>query len=201
MLRSWCALFVLAPLFWPIGPAVCVTVSGQDSTSGNQKLPLNAALVLTPEFCASKVEKGHGNLRDTFQVGKAACTELEPTLRNIFFSLSRVQSESASGNAEIVLLPRITDASATLAKTREMVLLLEWTVKDRSGKTVWLDTVQGSAKHKTEGVFRYSNKNLNKTLNHMVEDAMEDAAEQSASKMSASPELRRFANKNSSSSN
>ncbi len=80
-----------------------------------------------------------------------------------------------------MLLPRFVTAGATTTlglSKRMMVVSLEWTVRDLSGKTVWLETVQGSAKD-----FNWK---------RMVEDSVKDAAKQSASKMSSAPELRKF---------
>lgn len=191
MLRTCRVLFVLVAL---IPPASCTRVYGQTPPSANQRLLLNAALVLTPEFCASKIEKQHAKLRDTFDVGRAACAELEPALRNIFSNLTRVGADPTSGDAQVVLLPKFVNTSATMGKSafssREMVLLLEWTVKDRSGKTVWLETVQGSARHSMGNAFT-----MNKNLDRMVQDAMKDAAEQSASKMCSSQELQKVASR------
>jgi len=70
---------------------------------------------------------------------------------------------------------------------REMDVFLEWTVKDMSGKTVWIETVQRSAKHHMGNLFTHK-----KNLKLIVEDSVKDAAEQSASKMSSSPELRKL---------
>jgi hypothetical protein len=154
-------------------------------------LALRAALVLTPEFCAAKTKKGSWAVRETFEIGKAACAELEPALKGAFSGLTRVAAASSSGDAQVVLLPRIVDVAATSAagafSNREMVVVLEWTVKDRSGKTVWIDTVQGTAKHHQGNTFTYS-----KNVKLIVRDSVKDAAEKSASKMSSAPELRKL---------
>ncbi len=174
----WCLLVL---------PAACVTAPGQAASPAGQKLALKAALVLTPEFCATKMKKKH----ETFETGKAACAELEPALKEAFSSLTRVAAASSSGDAQVVLLPRFADVGATKTlgafSNREMVVLLEWTVKDTSGRTVWIETVQGSAKHHSGNAFTYK-----KNLKRIVADSVKDAAEQSASRMSSSPELRKL---------
>lgn len=51
------------------------------------KLSLKATLVLTPEFCATKIKpKGSFMTKEwgSFDFGKAACTELEPALKGVF---------------------------------------------------------------------------------------------------------------------
>ena len=73
-----------------------------------------------------------------------------PALKGVFSGLTRVQEASSSGEAQLVLTPRFVDIGATQKafafSDRELVVLVEWTVKDKSGKSVWIETVQGSAK-------------------------------------------------------
>ncbi len=150
-----------------------------------QKLSLTAALVLTPEFCATVFK---GAIAETYLVGKAACIDLEPELKGIFPSLTRVDESSEAGDAQVVLEPKFSDAHATSAgsawTTREMVVLVEWTARDQSGRAVWIETVQGSAQHKTGNVFQQGS-----NVKHLVEDSVQNMAEQSAAKMSSSPQL------------
>jgi len=147
-----------------------------------QKLSLTAALVLTPEFCATVNKKGH----DKFPVGKTACTELEPALKGIFTSLTRIDDSSKAGDAQVVLEPKFADVGAarTGLNHRELVVLVEWTVRDQSGKAIWIETVQGSAKNHLGNAFTYRS-----DLKHVVKDSVQDMAEQSAAKMSSSPQL------------
>jgi hypothetical protein len=175
-------------------PFMCVKMYGQSSAPAAQKLPLNATLVLTPEFCGTKTKKGTwGVNQEAFPVGKAACKELEPALKGVFNNVTRVEAAPSSGDGQLTLLPRFVDVSATQAKiafsNRELVVLVEWTVKDKAGKTVWLETVQGSSKRHIGNMFTYK-----KNLNHIVEDSVKDMAEQSATKMASAPELQAESN-------
>src|SRR5260370_37414080 len=80
-----------------------LSVMAQNQTPpAPQKLSLTAALVLTPEFCATVNKKGH----EKFLVGKTACTELEPVLKSMFTSLTRVDDSSKAGDAQVVLEPK-----------------------------------------------------------------------------------------------
>ena len=172
--------------------AVSVTSRAQTKSPADTTLTLKATLVLTPEFCATKTKKGSfASGKETFEIGKAACAELEPALKGVFYSLTRVAAVPSPEEAQVVLLPRFgeVDATRTLGafSDREMVVLLEWTVTDRLGKTVWIETVQGSAKHHMGNSFTH-----NKNLKLIVEDSVRDVAEQSATKMSSSPELRKL---------
>lgn len=149
-----------------------------------QKLSLSAALVLTPEFCATVSKKGH----EKFGVGKAACSELEPVLKGIFTSLTRVEDSSKAGDAQVVLEPKFADVGATQSafafSKRELVVVVEWTARDQSGKAVWIETAQGSAARHAGNLFTY-----NRNLKHILQDSVQDMAEQSAAKMSSSPQL------------
>jgi hypothetical protein len=164
-----------------------LTVSGlaQNQTPPvPQKLSLTAALVLTPEFCETVNKKGG----EKFPVGKTACTELEPVLQRSFASLTRVDDSSEAGDAQVVLEPKFADVGATQKafafSKRELVVIVEWTVRDRSGKAIWLETVQGSAQRHIGNAFTHGS-----NLKHIVEDSVQDVAEQSAAKMSSSQQL------------
>ena len=149
-----------------------------------QKLSLTAALVLTPEFCATVNKKKS----EKFLIGKASCTELEPVLKGIFTSLKVVDDPSKAGDAQVVLEPKFADVAATEANfafsDRDLVVVVEWTVRDQAGKAVWIETVQGEARRHMGNMYTY-----NSNLKHIVNDSVHDMAEQSATKMSSAPEL------------
>jgi hypothetical protein len=166
-------------------PVFTLSVFAQSQTPpAQQKLSLTAALVLTPEFCETVSKKGP----EKFPVGKTACTELEPALKGIFASLTRVDDSSRAGNAQVVLEPKFADVGATQKafafSNRELVVIVEWTVRDASGKVVWLETVQGSAKRHIGNAFTHAS-----NLKHIVEDSVQDVADQSAARMSSSQQL------------
>ena len=176
--------FLLLSLCAPLLVSGFLAPAQEQTQPAPQKLSLTAALVLTPEFCDTVNKKGH----EKFNVGKAACAELEPALKGIFASLTRVEDSSKAGDAEVVLEPKFADVGTTQKNfafsNRELVVLVEWTVRDQSGKAIWIDTAQGSAKRHMGNAFTYgSNKK------HILEDSVRDMAEQSAAKMSSSPEL------------
>jgi len=169
---------------------ICVAADGQAAPQAGQKLSLNAALLLTPEFCATVRTGKYGDRKETYEFGRAACARLEPALRNVFPSLTRVEALSSAADGQVVLIPKFMDVATKngFSLHREMVVTVEWTVKDKLGKTVWIETAQGTTRNKTGNSFTYK-KNLEKT----VEDSVESMAEDSASKMAASPELRKLA--------
>src|SRR5436309_15581949 len=115
-------------------------------TMTQSKLPLQADLVLSQEFCATKKRQSLG---DVLRVGKAACSQLEAELNGVFSGLRRVESVPAAGasTAHVVLIPRFVGINATKpllgSSQRELVIFLEWTIQDAAGRTIWLQTVQG----------------------------------------------------------
>ena len=173
--------------------------AAQGSLLEDKKLALKAVLVLSPEFCAAVKKQGDKfwTGEEKFEIGKADCAELEPALRAVFAELTRVDGVPSTANAgQLVLMPRLADASATRPTqitifnkpTKEMVVVLEWTAKDSSGKTVWIETIQGTTQHR-----RGMMESVKKNVKLMAEAAVKDAAEKSAAKMASSPELQKLA--------
>lgn len=174
--------------------APCPPLTAQTTPPADTKLALRAALVLTPDFCATTFGKNHSMLtvEESFAIGEAACPQLETTLKGVFSSLTRVEAATLGGDAQILLLPRFVDVKAnrpTRAHAeREMIAVLEWTVKDAGGKTVWLDTVQSTVQHE----MGRSRSDAKKGADQLIQDSVKSLAEQSATKISSSPELRKL---------
>jgi len=176
--------------------AACATPSrleGQDAKTSTQPVSLAAALVLTPEFCATKSKKGTWGInQETFPVGKSACKELDPILKTAFSSLKTVNEASGAGDAQLILTPKFVDVGATQKAfafaSRELTVIIEWTARDKTGKTVWIETIQGSAKRHQGNLFTAGS-----NLKHIVQDSVKDVAEQAVTKIEASPEIARLA--------
>jgi hypothetical protein len=112
------------------------------------KLPLKADLVLSPEFCDTRQRQSIA-FKDVLRVGEPACSQLEAELNKVFSLLRTVETIPAPGtsSAEVVLIPRFVDISATKpmlpSSQRELVILLEWTIQNTAGRTIWLQTGSG----------------------------------------------------------
>jgi hypothetical protein len=171
-------------------PGVCIAVRSQTAPAPGQKLNLSAAVVLDPQFCATKIKKNH----EEFEVGRAACDSLKPILEQGFTGLTSVAAAADAVDAQLVLAPRFVDVSATKTmgafSTRELTVLLEWTVKDKSGRTVWIETVQGTGKNHMGNGFTYKT-----DLKEIIRYAVKDLAQNSVAAMDASPELRKLERK------
>jgi hypothetical protein len=157
----------------------------------SSKMLLRAELVLSPQFCSAKT--GHYLDGSALSIGKTVCPQLEAKLQDVFSDLKRIDKPPAAGttSAQVVLIPKFVDISATqplfASSQRELVIFLEWTVRDAAGKTVWLQTVEGSSQHKLGWVI------TSKSRTALVKGAATELANASASKMSAAPELRKLA--------
>lgn len=180
----------VAPLL-AFGPAMRAQVPAP--ISADAKLPLTAVLVLTPEFCATQFKQGSvwTTGRENFAVGKMACAELESALKPAFGNLTVAPAPPTSGDVQLILIPKFADAHATTSSfafsNREMDVFLEWTVKDAAGKTLWLQTVQGSSKHHMGNMFTHGH-----DVKLIVRDSVQDVAAQSAAKMETAAELRKL---------
>jgi len=168
-------------------PGVCIVARSQTAQPADQKLNLNVAVVMDQEFCATKIKKNH----ETFEVGKIACDVFKSALEQSFSSVTGVATDKNPEEAQAILMPKFVDVSATKTmgafSTRELTVLLEWTVKDRSGRTIWIETVQGSGKNHMGNGFTYSS-----DLKEIIRYAVQDLARQSVVAMEASPELRKL---------
>ncbi len=175
-------------------PVLLVSAHAQTAPAAVTPLPVHAVLVLTPEFCATQFSQGSfwTTGKEKFAVGKQACANLEAALKPVFLSLSVAAVPPTSGDAQVILTPRFVNGHATTAafafSNREMDVFLEWTIKDSAGKTLWLQTVEGSAKHHMGNVFTHGH-----NVELIAADSVRDAAGQSATQMATAAELRKFA--------
>jgi len=189
MTRIHFSLVASALALMALLPGFCVTVHSQAVPAG-QKVALNAAVVLDPEFCATKIKKNH----ETFEVGKAACEIFKPALEQGFASVTSVAAVADAPEAQVILSPKFVDLSATKTmgafSTRELTVMLEWTLKDKAGRTVWIETVQGSGKNHMGNGFTYKT-----DLKEIIKYAVDDLAKKSVAEMDASVELRKLAAK------
>jgi hypothetical protein len=149
-----------------------------------EKLQLRISLVLTPEFCASKAKSIGGPVA----VGKVACDELEPALKEVFSEVARMTAiPSAADTPDLVLVPSFASSRMTNSGLHheQIDLVLNWTARDGSGKIVWASSVTGSGTAN-----KAFTRNKNNFWRLTGEDAAKDAVRQSARQMAASPEFR-----------
>lgn len=177
-------LLVLSAFAFSVG---YMPACGQTASAPAAKLGLNAVLVLTPDFCATKTKTANG----TFEVGKAACAELEPALKAVFNRLAVRADSTLQTGEQVALRPTAFDVtfgtSPTSRLESEVTVDLEWTGTVQSGRVVWIDKVEGSAHHRAASAF-----NVRKVATEMMEDAIKDACSRSANLMSQSAELHKL---------
>jgi hypothetical protein len=126
-------------------------------------------------------------------VGKPTCAQLYAALVPVFSDLTRLETMPTAGNstAQVTLIPRFVDISATQhpfrpSSQRKLVILLEWTVQDSMGHTVWLQTVQGSSEHRAGWMI------TTKGVTEMVDAAVNDLVQDSVAKISTAREVQRL---------
>ncbi len=175
-----------------VGPAMFAQAREVAQSPVPGKLSLKAEIVLTPEFCATKKRQSIA-LKDVLNVGKTACAQLYEALMPIFSDLERIEKVPMVGSstAQLMLIPKFLDISATQqpflpSSQRKLVILLEWTIQDARGHTIWLQTVQGSSEHKAGWMI------TGKGVSAMVDAAVSDLAKTSVTKISAAPELQQL---------
>jgi hypothetical protein len=170
------------------------SISAQDSTSATPppKLALKAEIVLSKEFCATKKRQSIA-INNVLKVGNPTCEQLYAALSPVFLDLQRLEKmpDAGSGAAQMVLVPRFVDINATPAgllpsSQRELIITVEWTVLDSMGHTIWLQTVEGSSRHKSGWVITA------RAVGDMVNDAVVDLAKGSVTRISTAPELRKL---------
>jgi hypothetical protein len=175
--------------------------SAQETTSvkpsAENKYPLETVLVLTPEQCKMKSEKGNWmSGKEKYEVGKLLCPAAESVVQQVFEKFTRVETVPSKENTtnKVLLTVQFIDLEATKTMTafgkRKMVLLVEWTATDETGKVIWVQTIEGNAEGKMGNAFT-AGKNRKKLL----ENAKNDLIAKSVEAMKQSPEFRKLAQK------
>lgn len=187
----------LAPHLLRCGPTFrvllgCVLTALIASALAPTPLPIKAGVVLTSDFCATELKRGSSlSGREKFEVGKGTCPELFKALTPKFSSLERLERMPEQPNADLILVPKFADLGTTLGglrKKREFIILIEWTAVNRAGKTVWLQTVQGTAQESPGGLFHGR---IN--ARRMLKNAITDTVAKSVNEILSAPELRELA--------
>jgi hypothetical protein len=146
-------------------------------------LPSDASLVLAEDLCAT-VANGHGGVK--YEVGKSLCSGLEPGLKDTFTALTRLDRGPAPGapHAGLVLIPNFVDFVFDIVGGEfDLVVAVEWTVQDRQGRLVWLQTVTGETHAKAR-----TRRDLRQKL---IPAAVADLAKNTASAFLRAPEIAR----------
>ncbi|MFN7947682.1 MAG: hypothetical protein U0Z53_20195 [Blastocatellia bacterium] len=182
--------------------ACCLaTFPPQESAPAKQtadgRYALEAILVLTPEQCSVKTKKGNLMVKtEKFDMKELLCPAAESAVQQVFEKYTRVETPPEKGSApgRLILTPKLVDLEATMTATafgkRKMVLLVEWTATDETGKVCWVQTVEGNAKEKMGNLFTGG-----KHQRKMLEAIRKDLADKSAQAMRQSGELQKLAQK------
>jgi hypothetical protein len=148
---------------------------------------ISAALVVSPAFRSYAVPLGS---RGKILVGDNLVSYASNVVQNAFATFRTYDSESsASGQADVLLIPSVVRSNEFIAEILDVVLVIEWTVKDRSGrKTVWLGTIEAKA---TESVPFFA-VDPSPYENRMYQRVFQDLTEETIRRLQQSPEIRRI---------
>jgi hypothetical protein len=172
-----------------LGEGQQATPASADKLTGT--FGIRAALVLSSDFCTSKAAHGSfwTNGKDTFFIGKLLCARLESGFSSRFTRLVRVEDASSPGNAQVIFIPKIVNVSyASHFRNDDLAVQVEWTVKDSSGKILYVSTAQGRAKDEGPTGVGSGNPHGDRVYD-VVNDAVDDVIAQSVTSISSAPEL------------
>ena len=158
--------------------------------------PLHVALVL---------DEGFTNYSYTWSVVGTDVLPLGPSLAQYarqvceaaFRTVTVVPNvEAGAGKADCVLIPRVTGANLEVPTTAfskpEMVIMVEWTMKDRGAqKPLWLTTIEGKTKEAAGNMWTY--RKHRRIRNQKLFD---DLARNTAAAFAGSLEIKRLAEPN-----
>ena len=190
-------------MIFSFAAAVCFLASfpTQEPTAAKQsaegKYPLEAILVLTSSQCSEESKKGNWVIgKEKYRMGELLCPAAESAVQQLFEKYTRVEAvpEKGSATGKVILTPRLVDLETTRTATafgkRKMVLLVEWTAADESGKVFWAQTVQADTQEKSGNMFT-----AGKHRRKMLESVQKDLSLKSVQAMRTSPELQKLAQK------
>lgn len=172
---------------FPVSP----TITLPQPIAQEQKIALPIKLVLNDELRNFSWRSTSG-ARFTFNPGGAVATNAELMVKKIFTEVSVIKGEGEKGNFP-TLTPRILSLERVLrGKTAwadaEMIINLEWLLKDAQGKTVWVKTLRGVGIEKMGSAFSFkSQSQLQLRL------ALEDVFKKSQEAITSSVEIANFA--------
>ena len=173
--------------------AFSTQVTAQPSAAG--KYPLEAILVLTPDQCSEESKKGDWVIgKEKYRMGELLCPAAEATMQLVFEKYARAEAPLEKGSApgKVILTPKFVDLETTRTVTafgkRKMVLLVEWTATDETGKVFWVQTIEGNAAQKAGNLFTAGSHRRK-----LLEAIRKDLADKSAQALRQSPEFQKLA--------
>jgi len=114
------------------------------ATPVENKLPLSAALVISPELKDYGIMVNLIGGKARYPVGAQLAKGAQDVAANVFRQVTVVDSEGAAAkNADVVLVPKAVRSEYNITNPLKLLLVMEWTVLDRAGgQTVWLTTIE-----------------------------------------------------------
>lgn len=163
-----------------------------------QKLDLSVDLHLSDELSDYrwKQETAFGG-GFKMELGPDLCLNAEAMAKSVFkhVTISRGPIDTNTTGQAAVLIPRVVSVEKPIGSTSfsktEMVVDLEWSLVDKTGKLIWVETIQGIGEGKTGNSFNHKSH-----TRKMVKNAFLDLFQKSAKAMLESPEILAFVEAN-----
>jgi hypothetical protein len=157
---------------------------------GRERFPLHVALVLDEGFTNYTYRRPTIGT-EVFPLGPSLAQYARHVCGTAFQSVTAVSNvQQVSGKEQCVLIPRVVGASFEQALSGlsepEMVVIVEWTLKDRAAQTVlWLATVEGKSKEVMGTSFTYQ-----KHKRIRYQKLFDDLSRNTAAAFANSPEIK-----------
>jgi hypothetical protein len=133
----------------------------------NNKIDLTVTLVLSEEFKNYSWDAPTGR-RYTLMIGESLSKNAKLLCDNAFKKVITSSDAVGSHDSDAVLIPEVVLVDKTQAafgpQMVEMEIQVLWTLKNREGKIIWIDTIKGFGHEKMGGPFSFD-KNTKKQIN------------------------------------
>jgi hypothetical protein len=152
-LRRWSSVLLIGAAC--LAGSACTTVLDHpvrvvDTYPPAQRIPINVALVLTEELRNAKLEDHVAGDTLIIPFGEHLARNSESMAQRLFSAVTVQKDLSGVTDQDVAaaLIPRMVFVEQSLGiwvwSDAMITMGLEWTLKDRQGAIVWIDTVKGT---------------------------------------------------------
>lgn len=158
----------------------------------NSKLPLTAGLVVDKTLKEYKLTHQLVGGSAQFPIGKQLAFYAEDVARNLFKQVTVFDSPQAAMNkVDVILAPNPTRSALFIINPISVLLVIEWTVKDRvNQQTLWLTSIECQA-NETAGTFSHE-----ESLEKAFQRCFDELSQKTFTAFSKSPEIRLLSARN-----
>jgi len=187
--KIWVLLFLI--IFYASG---CTIIHDQpihsiDLSESNDKLNMTIGLVLSDEFLDSKMIYERTTETHVTPIGENLAHHSKRLMRSTFANMVLIENHQIPPGVNYLMEPELVvfenARSAWVFGKAKISLSIEWKISDRSGKLVWVKTINGTGIGTGGNTFTYK-----KNEKEMIKIAMQNLFEESQNTMLSSQILR-----------